>query len=121
VQRTDKEGGGRNNQNSMPLFGRTDLTISQRAGVSGVLNVRHTQQATVVTVFAHLFSIVLERIRDNYREWKLVHFLQDLIPIIQWLPHYKWRHDIIGDLIAGITVAVMHIPQGKRPIQHHIT
>lgn len=57
-------------------------------------------------------STVLERIRDNYREWKLVHFLQNLIPIVQWLPHYKWRHDFIGDLIAGITVAVMHIPQG---------
>jgi solute carrier family 26 protein len=64
-----------------------------------------------------LFLSVLEGIRNNYREWKLVHFLQDLIPITQWLPHYQWRQDFVGDLISGITVAIMHIPQGKRHIQ----
>ncbi|KAF5308663.1 hypothetical protein FQR65_LT06124 [Abscondita terminalis] len=34
------------------------------------------------------------------------------IPILEWLPKYNWRNDIAGDLIAGFTVAIMHIPQG---------
>ncbi|KAK4883429.1 hypothetical protein RN001_006748 [Aquatica leii] len=34
------------------------------------------------------------------------------IPILEWLPQYNWRNDIVGDLIAGFTVAIMHIPQG---------
>jgi solute carrier family 26 protein len=54
----------------------------------------------------------LGRIRNNYKEWKFVHFLQDLVPITQWLPHYKWHQDFVGDLISGVTVAIMHIPQG---------
>ncbi|KAJ8666880.1 hypothetical protein QAD02_008542, partial [Eretmocerus hayati] len=38
--------------------------------------------------------------------------LRSTIPITEWLSEYKWKHDFLGDLIAGITVAVMHIPQG---------
>ena len=38
------------------------------------------------------------------------------IPIIHWLSQYRWKDDIFGDLIAGFTVAVMHIPQGKTSI-----
>lgn len=32
-------------------------------------------------------------------------------PIFSWLHAYK-KDDFIGDLISGITVAIMHIPQG---------
>lgn len=38
--------------------------------------------------------------------------LKNSIPIIHWLPKYKWRSYLVGDLVAGATVAVMHIPQG---------
>ncbi|XP_022120011.2 prestin isoform X1 [Pieris rapae] len=34
------------------------------------------------------------------------------LPIIKWLPAYKPKTDLIGDLVAGATTAVMHIPQG---------
>ncbi|TWU76293.1 hypothetical protein ED733_005503 [Metarhizium rileyi] len=38
-------------------------------------------------------------------------YLADKLPIVQWLPHYnpQW---LLRDLIAGITVGVMLIPQG---------
>ncbi|XP_072051055.1 prestin-like isoform X2 [Amphiura filiformis] len=32
-------------------------------------------------------------------------------PIIGWLKEYNWRKDIIGDVISGLTTAVMRIPQ----------
>ncbi|XP_058791606.1 solute carrier family 26 member 10-like isoform X2 [Phymastichus coffea] len=38
--------------------------------------------------------------------------MKSIIPILNWLPRYRWKNDIFGDIVAGITVAVMHIPQG---------
>jgi hypothetical protein len=36
------------------------------------------------------------------------------IPLIRCLTEYKIRKNLFGDIISGITVAIMHIPQGKR-------
>merc|ERR1719237_2036084 len=33
-------------------------------------------------------------------------------PVAEWLPKYRWRDDFVADFMAGLTVAVMHIPQG---------
>ncbi|PAV68658.1 hypothetical protein WR25_18731 [Diploscapter pachys] len=38
--------------------------------------------------------------------------LFDWIPILKWLPQYNWKDDIIYDLMGGLTVGVMHVPQG---------
>ncbi len=34
------------------------------------------------------------------------------LPVLQWLPNYSIRKDLVADLIAGITIAIMVIPQG---------
>ncbi|XP_042860864.1 prestin-like [Penaeus japonicus] len=34
------------------------------------------------------------------------------LPILSWLPAYKLKESLLGDIIAGVTVAIMHIPQG---------
>ncbi|XP_046467423.1 prestin isoform X2 [Neodiprion pinetum] len=46
------------------------------------------------------------------RSFSLGDFLRRTIPLTNWLPKYGWRREISGDLVAGVTVAVMHIPQG---------
>ncbi|XP_034237577.1 solute carrier family 26 member 10-like [Thrips palmi] len=33
------------------------------------------------------------------------------VPALGWLSAYDWRGDLPGDLVAGATVAVMHVPQ----------
>ncbi|KAH0954229.1 hypothetical protein HN011_002174 [Eciton burchellii] len=38
--------------------------------------------------------------------------LMSTIPGIKWLSKYNWKKDIVPDIVAGLTVAVMHIPQG---------
>ncbi|CAH2052661.1 unnamed protein product, partial [Iphiclides podalirius] len=38
--------------------------------------------------------------------------LLNSVPIAKWLPRYSPRRDLVGDLVAGATTAVMHIPQG---------
>ncbi|MFT7519685.1 MAG: SulP family sulfate permease, partial [Kiritimatiellia bacterium] len=37
-------------------------------------------------------------------------YISQFIPVISWLPKYK-ASDIRGDVTAGLTVAVMIIPQ----------
>lgn len=46
----------------------------------------------------------------KHKEWKSC--LSSAVPAIHWLRAYKWRESIIADIISGLTVAIMHIPQG---------
>ena len=41
----------------------------------------------------------------------LLSWARALVPILSWLPAYRWREDALSDLVAGLTVAIMHIPQ----------
>ncbi|PSN53077.1 hypothetical protein C0J52_09156 [Blattella germanica] len=59
-----------------------------------------------------VFFTVTNRIKGCFDDWKLLEFLQNRLPITKWLVHYKWKTDLVSDVVAGITVAVMHIPQG---------
>ncbi|XP_078545083.1 solute carrier family 26 member 10-like isoform X1 [Lissotriton helveticus] len=34
------------------------------------------------------------------------------VPVAGWLPRYKLRRWLLGDLVAGLTVGIVHIPQG---------
>ncbi|XP_060226950.1 solute carrier family 26 member 10 isoform X5 [Meriones unguiculatus] len=34
------------------------------------------------------------------------------LPPLHWLPHYRWRAWLLGDAVAGVTVGVVHVPQG---------
>ncbi|CAL4076706.1 unnamed protein product [Meganyctiphanes norvegica] len=39
-------------------------------------------------------------------------WIKSRIPILDWLPKYSPRSNLMGDVISGCTVAIMHIPQG---------
>uniref|UniRef100_A0A914WG98 SLC26A/SulP transporter domain-containing protein n=1 Tax=Plectus sambesii TaxID=2011161 RepID=A0A914WG98_9BILA len=34
------------------------------------------------------------------------------LPILEWLPNYHWRNNLFHDIIGGLTVGIMHVPQG---------
>ncbi|KAI6217599.1 STAS domain-containing protein [Aphelenchoides besseyi] len=38
--------------------------------------------------------------------------LVGFVPILRWLPAYSWRNDFTADLTGGITLSIVHIPQG---------
>ena len=42
--------------------------------------------------------------------WKGYQFLQIKIPILEWLPRYQWSF-LRDDLIAGVTLSAVIIPQ----------
>lgn len=41
-----------------------------------------------------------------------VKFLRSVFPFVGILAKYQ-KKDVVGDVISGVTVGVMHIPQGK--------
>lgn len=45
-------------------------------------------------------------------------FLTRLAPILRWLPKYNVKKDLTADISGGVTVGIMHIPQGN--IKTHI-
>jgi hypothetical protein len=56
-------------------------------------------------------------LRKVYNTLSLVYIINgllDRIPLIRCLKEYNIRHNLFGDVIAGITVAIMHIPQGTK-------
>uniref|UniRef100_A0A8C5GX23 Solute carrier family 26 member 10-like n=1 Tax=Gouania willdenowi TaxID=441366 RepID=A0A8C5GX23_GOUWI len=41
-----------------------------------------------------------------------VHLLKEKVPVLSWLPTYRLKKWILGDTVAGLTVGILHIPQG---------
>lgn len=42
-----------------------------------------------------------------------LHLFRSRLPIASWLPKYQPKKWLLGDLVAGLTVGVVHIPQGE--------
>ncbi|KAK3852465.1 hypothetical protein Pcinc_040950 [Petrolisthes cinctipes] len=59
-----------------------------------------------------------ERLRNKVKETCacstpcLTSTLTSRLPILSWLPSYSFKTSLLGDVVAGVTVAIMHIPQG---------
>ncbi|XP_042569216.1 solute carrier family 26 member 10-like [Cyprinus carpio] len=59
-----------------------------------------------------------ERLRDRLAQRcscsqvDCLHLLKKRLPVCSWLPKYKIKKWLLGDIIAGLTVGIVHIPQG---------
>ncbi|XP_011151868.1 solute carrier family 26 member 10 isoform X1 [Harpegnathos saltator] len=56
--------------------------------------------------------ILSKEVSRRCKKIKPVALLKKSIPLIDWISSYNWKDNILGDIVAGITVAVMHVPQG---------
>lgn len=48
-----------------------------------------------------------------------LHLLRERVPIFNWLPRYRLKKWLLGDTIAGLTVGILHIPQGEEATGCH--
>ncbi|XP_026188313.1 solute carrier family 26 member 6-like isoform X2 [Mastacembelus armatus] len=59
-------------------------------------------------------STLGERMKESLRcsVPRLKQTVMSWVPVLDWLPHYSFRENFMGDLISGCSVSVMHLPQG---------
>lgn len=77
-----------------PIYQQDDLNRD-------TLYSKPSKSRTVANKIAHVCDSV-----------KPIKCVQNTVPILKWLPHYEWGKWLFGDLVAGITITVMQIPQG---------
>ena len=54
-----------------------------------------------------------DRCSEKWEKWSLRDTVHGLLPITQWLPKYKPKKDLPGDIAGGLTLGIMNIPQGN--------
>lgn len=54
----------------------------------------------------------------SWKEWRKFMFVH--LPIIHWVWTYR-LNQLIGDIIAGLTIGVTHIPQGRYIYMNYVT
>ncbi|XP_052871779.1 prestin [Anopheles cruzii] len=62
--------------------------------------------------YERLKPTAIDSIGSSIRKVKCLSTLAGFFPIVQWLPQYSLKNDLVSDMTAGLTVAVLQIPQG---------
>ncbi|KMQ92247.1 solute carrier family 26 member 6-like isoform x1 protein [Lasius niger] len=57
-------------------------------------------------------SFLMQGARNVIRSKDWPACIASTVPAVKWLSKYNWRENILSDIISGLTVAIMHIPQG---------
>jgi hypothetical protein len=65
-----------------------------------------------VFVIAATFNEFKNKLRSKRFRWKKV--VNKYLPFTDWLFNYKIKEDLMADIVAGITIAIMNIPQGVK-------
>ena len=88
--------------------------MSKKALPHSCLSALQCSHAEAVTV-SGLKESVRRKLRpcSNCSRGHLWSAARARLPILDWLPKYRVCDALLGDVIAGVTVGVMHIPQGK--------
>lgn len=97
--------------NSVPLLSEHDKTLSI------IINQKPFKQSEFDELYHHTEYKKKQFLSEDFKDklkskFKIINLLVSLFPILNWLPNYDWKNDFYNDVVSGITVAVLHIPQG---------
>ncbi len=65
-----------------------------------------------VAVDDHLANVPISELIKQIK-WPTGKDLIGLIPIVQWLPRYQFKENILADVIGGLTLGAMMVPQSE--------
>ncbi|KAJ3586792.1 hypothetical protein NHX12_013184 [Muraenolepis orangiensis] len=62
----------------------------------------------------HAQTSLADKVKESMRcsGPRLKSCMLGFLPVLSWLPKYPFRDNAVGDLVSGISVGIMHLPQG---------
>ncbi|XP_058460460.1 solute carrier family 26 member 6 [Malaya genurostris] len=99
-----KGGAGDSNAKVKPEFNELSYLVTRQC--------LHREEFNQLSQYDRSATPPIESIVSSVRNFRCLNTLLNFIPILRWLPQYSIKKDLVGDLTAGVTVAVMQIPQG---------
>ena len=63
----------------------------------------------------------VSRFKEKFRQLNILAGIFKLVPILSWLPKYKWKENFANDLVSGFTVGVMQVPQGRARFPNRVS
>ncbi|XP_058128618.1 sulfate transporter [Anopheles ziemanni] len=102
------------NQKTPLEDGRTSKETPQYSELSYLVSRQclHQEAFNQLSQYERLKPTAIDSIGSSVRDFRCISTLKAFFPIIQWLPKYSLKHDLFSDMTAGLTVAVLQIPQG---------
>ncbi|CAI9773985.1 unnamed protein product [Fraxinus pennsylvanica] len=76
-----------------------------------IIPLQHPSTSTATTPSSSSFSGVLTRWIAKVKQMTWMEWIEFFLPCYRWIRTYRWREYLQPDLMAGITVGVMLVPQ----------
>ncbi|XP_027196471.2 solute carrier family 26 member 10-like [Dermatophagoides pteronyssinus] len=98
-------------RNVLQMHSLVDEKVKTMNNYDNEFGKQQHQDSSILLRMKKIISI--ENFNSDYcRRCSPINSIRSHIPIVEWLPKYQWRSYLCPDIIAGITISILHIPQG---------